>query len=114
MANICGSCGKKAIPLAILGSEVTIFDISEDNKRYALEVADAANVKIDFVVGDILNIDMKKYGDSFDVVFMEGSPQSIIFQVMFLKVRWLMHDFSLMKFGNRCLYAVIENTRSVK
>lgn len=42
VANICGSCGKKAIPLALLGSSVTIFDISEDNKRYAIEVADAA------------------------------------------------------------------------
>ena len=72
VANICGSCGKKAIPLAILGSEVTIFDISEDNKRYALEVADAANVKINFVVGDVLEIDMNKYEASFDVVFMEG------------------------------------------
>ena len=39
VANICGSCGKKAIPLALLGSEVTIFYISEDNKKYALEVA---------------------------------------------------------------------------
>ncbi|WP_404989163.1 class I SAM-dependent methyltransferase [Clostridium culturomicium] len=72
IANICGSCGKKAIPLAILGSEVTIFDISEDNKRYALEVADAANVNIDFVVGDVLEIDINKYEEYFDVIFMEG------------------------------------------
>lgn len=72
VSNICGSCGKKAIPLAILGSEVTIFDISEDNKKYALEVADAANVDIDFVVGDVLDIDMNKYHKYFDVVFMEG------------------------------------------
>lgn len=72
VSNICGSCGKKAIPLAILGSEVTIFDISEDNKKYALDVADAANVDIDFVVGDVLEIDMKKYEKYFDVVFMEG------------------------------------------
>lgn len=42
VANICGSCGKKAIPLALLGSQVTVFDISEDNKKYALEVAAAA------------------------------------------------------------------------
>lgn len=34
VANICGSCGKKAIPLALLGAEVTIFDISKHNKRY--------------------------------------------------------------------------------
>ena len=72
IANICGSCGKKAIPLAILGAEVTIFDISEDNKRYALEVAEAAKVTIGFEVGDVLEIDMEKYKGYFDVVFMEG------------------------------------------
>lgn len=36
VANICGSCGKKAVPLAVLGADVTVFDISEDNKRYAM------------------------------------------------------------------------------
>lgn len=72
VANICGSCGKKAIPLAVLGAEVTVFDISEDNRKYALEVAEAANVSIEFEVCDILEIDMKKYENYFDVVFMEG------------------------------------------
>lgn len=72
VANICGSCGKKAIPLALLGAEVTVFDISEDNKRYALEVAEAANADINFEVCDILEIDTDKYGNYFDVVFMEG------------------------------------------
>ena len=72
VANICGSCGKKAIPLAVLGAEVTVFDISEDNRRYALEAAEAAKVNINFEVGDVLEIDMKKYGGYFDVVFMEG------------------------------------------
>ncbi|WP_026669702.1 class I SAM-dependent methyltransferase [Butyrivibrio sp. AE3006] len=72
VANICGSCGKKAIPLALLGSEVTIFDISEDNKKYAMETADAAGVSINCEVCDILKIDMEKYAGYFDVVFMEG------------------------------------------
>lgn len=72
IANICGSCGKKAVPLAVLGAEVTVFDISEDNKRYALEVAAAAEVDLGFEVCDILEIDMEKYGNYFDVVFMEG------------------------------------------
>ena len=72
VANICGSCGKKAIPLAVLGAVVTVFDISEDNKRYAMEVAEAANVIIDYQVGDVLEIDMDQYGQFFDVVFMEG------------------------------------------
>lgn len=38
IANICGSCGKKAVPLAILGAEVTVFDISEDNKNMHLKL----------------------------------------------------------------------------
>ncbi len=72
IANICGSCGKKAIPLALLGAEVTVFDISEDNKRYALETARAAHVDIGFEVCDILEIDLEKYQGYFDTVFMEG------------------------------------------
>lgn len=72
IANICGSCGKKAVPLALLGAEVTLFDISEDNRRYAIEMAEAANTHIDFVVGDVMEADLEKYGRYFDVVFMEG------------------------------------------
>ena len=72
VANICGSCGKKAIPLALLGAEVTVFDISEGNKRYALEMAEAAGVNINFEVGDVFEINLEKYGEYFDVVFMEG------------------------------------------
>ena len=72
VANICGSCGKKAIPLALLGADVTVFDISEANKKYAIETADAAGVKIEYEVCDIMEIDMDKYAESFDVVFMEG------------------------------------------
>ena len=72
VANICGSCGKKAVPLAALGAEVTIFDISKDNKKYALEVAKEAGVHINFEVGDVLEINTEKYGDYFDVIFMEG------------------------------------------
>lgn len=72
IANICGSCGKKAVPLALLGAEVTVFDISSDNRRYALEVAAAAGVRLDYQVGDVLEIDMAQHGGAFDVVFMEG------------------------------------------
>jgi len=72
MANICGSCGKKAVPLAVLGAEVTVFDISEDNKRYAMELAEAAKVHINYEVCDVLKIDLMKFGECFDVVFMEG------------------------------------------
>lgn len=72
VANICGSCGKKAVPLAILGADVTVFDISEENKRYAIDVAENANIKIDYQVCNVLEIDMNIFGNYFDVVFMEG------------------------------------------
>jgi len=72
IANICGSCGKKAVPLAILGADVTVFDISEQNKKYACEVAEAAGVHINYIVGDALDIDMAVYGQHFDIAFMEG------------------------------------------
>ena len=72
VANICGSCGKKAIPLALLGAEVTVFDISEDNRRYALEAAACAGAKLCYEVCDVLEIDLTAYGQAFDVVFMEG------------------------------------------
>lgn len=72
VANICGSCGKKAVPLAVLGADVTVFDISEDNRKYAMELAEAAKAHIHYEVCDVLEIDIKKYGGCFDVVFMEG------------------------------------------
>ncbi|MCR5406022.1 MAG: class I SAM-dependent methyltransferase, partial [Lachnospiraceae bacterium] len=72
VANICGSCGKKAIPLALLGAEVTVFDISEANRKYAVETAEAAGVKIGYEVCDIMKIDPDRYAGFFDVAFMEG------------------------------------------
>lgn len=72
VANICGSCGKKAVPLALLGAEVTVFDISAENRRYALELAKAAGVQLGYCLGDVLDLDTVAYGEYFDVVFMEG------------------------------------------
>ncbi len=56
----------------MLGAEVTVFDISQANKRYAMETARAANVEIGYEVCDVLEIDLSKYREYFDVVFMEG------------------------------------------
>lgn len=99
VANVCGSCGKKAIPLAILGAEVTIFDISEDNKKYALEVADAANVNINYEVCDVLEIDLEKYKNYFDVVFMEGGILHYFHNIsQFMDIM-----YSLLKDGGRMI-----------
>ncbi len=72
IANICGSCGKKAVPLALLGADVTIFDISNDNARYALELAAAAGTQLDYQICDILEIDLERFSGTFDVIFFEG------------------------------------------
>lgn len=72
MANICGSNGRKAIPLSLLGANVTIFDISEENRRYALELADCTNTVIDYIVGDVYDIDVSKYKNHFDILYLEG------------------------------------------
>lgn len=89
VANICGSCGKKAVPLAVLGADVTVFDLSEDNKRYALEVAEAAGVTIHYELGDVLEMDVQKYADYFDVVFMEGGVLHYFHDIdQFMKVMY--------------------------
>ena len=103
IANICGSCGKKAVPLALLGAKVTVFDISEKNKQYACEVAEAANIHIDFVVGDVQDIDMSIYCEYFDIIFMEGGIlhyfhdinqfMTIMYQLMKKGGRMICSDF---------------------
>ncbi|MDE6814782.1 MAG: class I SAM-dependent methyltransferase [Lachnospiraceae bacterium] len=99
VANICGSCGKKAIPLAILGAQVTVFDLSEANCKYALETASAAGVQIDFQVCDVMEINLDKYGEYFDVVFMEGGILHYFHDLdAFMRV---MH--SLLKDGGRMI-----------
>jgi ubiquinone/menaquinone biosynthesis C-methylase UbiE len=69
--NLLGSTGGKAIPLAILGAEVTIVDISKENMRYALEVAEAADVRVEYINSDVLNIPNEEELRNFDIVLME-------------------------------------------
>ncbi len=69
--NLLGSTGSKAIPLAILGAEVTIVDISEENMRYAMEVSKAARVKVKYINADVLNIPIEEQLGNFDIVLME-------------------------------------------
>ena len=41
--NALGSNGRKAVPLALLGAEVTIIDISDENRQYAMELAEPSS-----------------------------------------------------------------------
>lgn len=72
VASICGSDGRRAVALAVMGASSTVFDISEPQMRYALELAEAANVSIDYDLCDFCEVDDMIYGDNFDYAYAEG------------------------------------------
>jgi len=70
IANPLGSHGRIATALAILGADVTVFDISASNQQYALELAASAGVQIHYELGDFIPLANKSQNE-FDVVVME-------------------------------------------
>lgn len=72
VASICGSDGRRAVAFAVLGAEATVFDNSEPQKEYALQLAEAANVSIKYEIGDFCSIDTKHYQNYFDYAYCEG------------------------------------------
>lgn len=72
IASVCGSDGQRGVALALLGAEVTVFDISKMQKKYALELAKHAGVTINYEVGDFNSIDPSKYTGYFDYIYCEG------------------------------------------
>ncbi|MGM7702380.1 class I SAM-dependent methyltransferase [Pseudalkalibacillus sp. Hm43] len=69
--NLLGSKGNKAVAFALLGADVTVVDISEDNAKYATELAQAANVDIQYIVSDVLDIPQEHKLGYFDYVILE-------------------------------------------
>lgn len=67
-----GSNGRKGIPLAILGAKVTIIDISEENRRYALDVAQAAGVEIEYIAADYATYEGGGNEEPYDIAYLEG------------------------------------------
>ncbi|QUI24206.1 class I SAM-dependent methyltransferase [Vallitalea pronyensis] len=91
--NPLGSCGQKAVPLAILGADVTVVDISEENKKYATDIAVAANVNLTYIVSDFLEFNIDNIHNPFDIAYLEGG---------------VLHYFSdLHKFANK-LYSLLK------
>lgn len=66
LINICGSNGKLAVACACKGAEVTVVDISEDGKRYAEELAQAAGTKIIYDSVDFL---LYNSSEKYDIAF---------------------------------------------
>jgi 2-polyprenyl-3-methyl-5-hydroxy-6-metoxy-1,4-benzoquinol methylase len=71
ICNVQGSHGRIAVALARLGSNVQVIDFSEENRRYALSLAEAAGVKIDYTVCDIMEAGDLGLARSFDVLLLE-------------------------------------------
>ncbi|WP_313893015.1 class I SAM-dependent methyltransferase [Psychrobacillus sp.] len=71
IANFLGSKGNKAVSFALLGAEVCVVDISEDNRKYAMELAKEAGVNIKYIVSDILEVPEEENLVDFDCVLLE-------------------------------------------
>lgn len=71
VANLLGSHGGKAVPMALLGASVTIVDFSAANARYASRLAEAAGVPIRYVVADVLELPAEELTGDYDFVLME-------------------------------------------
>ncbi len=54
LLNLMGSNGNKAVCFALLGAAVTVVDFSEANRRYALALAEAADVRLEYLCEDVL------------------------------------------------------------
>ncbi|WP_257347569.1 class I SAM-dependent methyltransferase [Pseudalkalibacillus decolorationis] len=68
IVHLMGSNGIKAVALSMLGAHVTVVDFSQENARFAAELAGAAGVTIHYTVSDALSFEGE--GD-FDIVLME-------------------------------------------
>jgi SAM-dependent methyltransferase len=68
--NLLGSKGNKAVCFALLEADVTVVDLSSENKRYAMELAEAAGVSLTYIVKDVLELEDEELG-TFDFVILE-------------------------------------------
>ena len=71
VVNLQGSHGRIAVALALKGAQVTVIDFAEENRRYALALAEAAGVVIDYRVSDVMAAADLGLEPGFDLVAME-------------------------------------------
>ena len=67
--HLLGSNGVKATAMASLGADVTVVDFSQENAKFAEELANAAEVDINYIVSDVFSMPEKQ--GEFDYVLME-------------------------------------------
>jgi len=71
IASIQGSNGRIAVALALMGAQAWVFDFAEENRRYALALAAAAGVQIDYRLGDVMQAGGPGLDGTFDGLAME-------------------------------------------
>ncbi len=71
IVNLLGSNGNKAVALALLGAQSTVIDFSDENKRYAEELAAEAGVPLTYISADVLKLPEAQLTADYDIVFME-------------------------------------------
>ncbi len=101
--NVMGSNGTKAVALALLGADVSVVDFSQGNKRYAMELAEVAGVKIHYILSNVLNLTEEHLTGDYDVVFAEIGILhyftelkpfiQIIYKLLGDKGRFVLRDF---------------------
>ncbi len=71
ICNVQGSHGRVAVALARLGAKVSVIDFSQENRRFALDLAAAAGVEIDYALCDIMEAGTLGWTHNFDVLVLE-------------------------------------------
>jgi len=71
ICNVQGSHGRIAVALARQGADVTVIDFSEENRRFALDLAAAAGVTIDYALCDIMESGDRIEARDFDILVLE-------------------------------------------
>ncbi|TGA96083.1 class I SAM-dependent methyltransferase [Sporolactobacillus shoreae] len=69
--NLLGSHGGKALALSLLGADVSVIDISEENAEYARQTAAALKTHLNYIVSDVLQLPEASRTSDYDLVFME-------------------------------------------
>lgn len=71
ICSVQGSHGRVAVALARLGAQVLVIDFSEENQRYALALAAAAGVSIEYAVSDVMEAGTHGRTHQFDTIVLE-------------------------------------------
>jgi len=71
ICNVQGSHGRMAVALTLLGAKVQVIDFSTENRRFALDLARAANVSIDYAVCDVMRAGSLGFAHGFDALVLE-------------------------------------------